>query len=546
MNGIALLMIAATLGVEYDWRTTDDGQIEYVLIVEPDFITALAEGSEIRSSVPPELESVQRLCIRIAPPANAAAAPRPESQQRKLPASAFLTSRAGQRPGEPMTILWKANGQPEENISVRYGWQPTKEGLLEYFVQVDPKLLRTLVPGDEIYTLLSTEAGRVDTFVVFSNTKPLPRVAGRPAAAPLGAAPLANAPLGATPFAANDTSKTRPALSTPPLGPGSTNLNGSSNPYSPYSSTGTAPAPLAPLGPAPGSTAPPSQFNWTTPPTTTGTAPAANDRFASNTPRGFGTTGDSTLENSRVNPATGYEPVQPGLNNGGYQNPNPRTDMTRPNLGAPQLPSMQPPANGYANDFRNTGLNPGLRDNSLPNQQPAADPYAPRDPYRQDPPLPTAPRNDLFPSNNNNYANNPYPNNPQTPAYRPNDQLPPAGNVPYRPTVGSPQDNLAGRGFNDPNMPTGQSANYGSTSPDNRMASLSNAPLSLPPARVDSRGNPLAPGVEPEKPWWTLLFTVIILFFSIGANLYLGWTAAEFYSRYRLAVERLRSSGGRG
>src|SRR5688572_12494345 len=79
MNGFALLLLAATVGVEYDWRTTEDGQIEYVLIVEPDFIPSLADGSEIRSSVPPELEHVHRLCIRIAPPANSAMAPRPET-----------------------------------------------------------------------------------------------------------------------------------------------------------------------------------------------------------------------------------------------------------------------------------------------------------------------------------------------------------------------------------------------------------------------------------------------------------------------------------
>ena len=181
MNGIALLLIAATLGVEYDWQTTEDGQIEYVLIVEPDFLTSLAEGSEIRSTVPPELESVQRLCIRIAQPTKNGIAPRP-TQPRKLAAESFRSSRIGLRAAEPTTILWKALGQPEETQAVKYGWQPTKEGLQEYFVQIDPKFLRTLQPGDEIYTQLSTEAGRTDTFVVFSNTKQLPKVPGRPAA----------------------------------------------------------------------------------------------------------------------------------------------------------------------------------------------------------------------------------------------------------------------------------------------------------------------------------------------------------------------------
>jgi hypothetical protein len=44
--------------------------------------------------------------------------------------------------------------------------------------------------------------------------------------------------------------------------------------------------------------------------------------------------------------------------------------------------------------------------------------------------------------------------------------------------------------------------------------------------------------------WWPYwLFVVFSLFLSIGGNLYLGWTAAEFYSRYRLAVDRLRTAG---
>ena len=32
------------------------------------------------------------------------------------------------------------------------------------------------------------------------------------------------------------------------------------------------------------------------------------------------------------------------------------------------------------------------------------------------------------------------------------------------------------------------------------------------------------------------------LFFSIGGNLYLAWTALEFHNRYRSAIDRLRSA----
>jgi hypothetical protein len=48
-----------------------------------------------------------------------------------------------------------------------------------------------------------------------------------------------------------------------------------------------------------------------------------------------------------------------------------------------------------------------------------------------------------------------------------------------------------------------------------------------------------------EKPWGWFVFVFCVMCLSLGANLYLGWTAAEFYSRYRTAVERLRTSGAR-
>jgi hypothetical protein len=46
-------------------------------------------------------------------------------------------------------------------------------------------------------------------------------------------------------------------------------------------------------------------------------------------------------------------------------------------------------------------------------------------------------------------------------------------------------------------------------------------------------------GGEPAT-WSSWIFVCCALFLSIGGNLYLGWTAAEFYSRYRKAIERMR------
>jgi hypothetical protein len=46
--------------------------------------------------------------------------------------------------------------------------------------------------------------------------------------------------------------------------------------------------------------------------------------------------------------------------------------------------------------------------------------------------------------------------------------------------------------------------------------------------------------------WWPLTMTVVILFASLGGNLYLGWLALDFYRRYREAAWELRTSDGPG
>lgn len=73
-----------------------------------------------------------------------------------------------------------------------------------------------------------------------------------------------------------------------------------------------------------------------------------------------------------------------------------------------------------------------------------------------------------------------------------------------------------------------------------RNASLSNT---APQVTLPTTTRSAADSSAAESRWMPLMFTVFALFLSIGGNLYLGWTAAEFYSRYRLATERLRSAG---
>ena len=186
MNGVALALTLATLGVDYSFRTTEEGQIEYTIQIEPEFLKSLAEGEEIHSDVPPEAGNVQRICVRIGttPVRHTAAS---IQQFKRLSgrhaATCFIRSRAGQRRG-PADDRLAGRSNPEESFGVDYGWQPDQNGQLAYYVQIDPTTLKTLAAGDEIHAAIDPAAGRVGSFVVTSGNKPLPRV--RPAASRSG------------------------------------------------------------------------------------------------------------------------------------------------------------------------------------------------------------------------------------------------------------------------------------------------------------------------------------------------------------------------
>ena len=86
---------------------------------------------------------------------------------------------------------------------------------------------------------------------------------------------------------------------------------------------------------------------------------------------------------------------------------------------------------------------------------------------------------------------------------------------------------------------------WNSQYPEARVAGLpltTAGPLVNTP--LNNSGFPITNPLQPpqDKPWGPLLFVTFALFFSIGGNLYLAYTALEFHSRYRSAIERLRSA----
>ena len=90
-----------------------------------------------------------------------------------------------------------------------------------------------------------------------------------------------------------------------------------------------------------------------------------------------------------------------------------------------------------------------------------------------------------------------------------------------------------------PQLPSPANRPFNTNYPDVRVAGLPTNGTNLggmPPYNVNGLQRP------EDKPWGPLLFVTFALFFSIGGNLYLAYTALEFHSRYRGAIERLRSA----
>jgi hypothetical protein len=200
MNGFSLLMVLASLGVQYSWRTGADQQQEYILQIEPEIVQALGAGEEIYSDVPANVGPLARLCITILAkdgvPAKRTLAGEEQFRQLLVAAGRYASRDRTLVVGDSSTtILWpgKSGAAPEQNYGVTTGWQPDKAGNQQYIVQLDPTMLSTLALGDELYVPIDPAAGRIVRFVVKAGREQLPRVGGT--TTPLAQAPVTPIPL---------------------------------------------------------------------------------------------------------------------------------------------------------------------------------------------------------------------------------------------------------------------------------------------------------------------------------------------------------------
>jgi hypothetical protein len=453
MNGVALALSLATLGVDYSYRTTEEGQLEYTIQIEPEFLQSLAEGEEIHSDVPPEAGQVERICVRIGTtPVRHTAASIQQFKRLLVAAPRFASSDPALAGGEAQrTIVWPSRANPEESFGASYGWQPDQQGQLSYFVQIDATTLKTLAAGDEIHASIDPAAGRVGRFVISSGNKPLPRIAPPPAEVASIAPPSAKS---RTRFQTGDDAGASPAATLPPAGAFRPSDYGPQGTNSPAVVSG-APDAYSPAQP---------RFN-------TSREPVASDlRAPATAPRTGGYTGEGTLLDVP-----------------------PRSDFNQPPAARP--PAAYSPSEPVLVDPR--GYNPA--------PQPAS---APRfDQYRNNT---LQPQVDIAPAPN--YVQ---PGTAEHPPY----QQP---TTRYSPPVAN--DRVA-------SLPAGAAA-----------SNSTGIPVATNPAGLAATtSEPGSLSGSPTGLMW--LVAMFLLFLSIGGNLYLGWTAAEFYSRYRLAVDRLRTAG---
>jgi hypothetical protein len=448
MNGISLLLVWASLGVVYSWRAGVDGQQEYVLQVEPEILQSLTTGEEayISSDVPAEAGQVQRLCIVVLPKGGTAAVHTQLAEDRfrqlALAAGRYASNDPALASDSQPTILWPSRANPEQTYGISTGWQPDAKGSLQYFVQIDSTVLRTLAIGDELYIPVDPSAGKPARFIVKSGKAQLPRITAPQTQLTQGGAPL-------SPFSSGSSRGRFPGASTgasvPGVSDGATNA-------------------------------------WSNSPTTP-TGGLTNDYARQTRP-------NATYPNTTNPSAT--DPRSNSLWNSGGNTYGPASGTT-----------LNPPANSWG-DF--------AAGNSQSNLYPAnTPPFSDGRSFGSAPPA-TSSHFDRY-------------KNPNTAAY---DQ---ANSAHYPPPANGQQ------------MTTPQISRGNVQQPfDTRLAGGSGVPNGTNVLGAAGMMPPDAQVAKKEQSLGAFFFVMVALFFSIGGNLYLAYTALEFHSRYRNAIERLRSA----
>ena len=65
MHAVAIVLAASALTVDYGWEKTGDGQLEYIIQIEPPLLEVLRAGGTITSEIDPQVAQVRRFRVRV-------------------------------------------------------------------------------------------------------------------------------------------------------------------------------------------------------------------------------------------------------------------------------------------------------------------------------------------------------------------------------------------------------------------------------------------------------------------------------------------------
>ena len=65
MNAWVLMLLPTALGVDFGWERQPDNSIEYIVQIEPEAVDEMKTGTELISSLPPQLRNIRNYRIRV-------------------------------------------------------------------------------------------------------------------------------------------------------------------------------------------------------------------------------------------------------------------------------------------------------------------------------------------------------------------------------------------------------------------------------------------------------------------------------------------------
>lgn len=571
MNGFALLLATAVLGVDYGWQPASDGQLEYIIQIEPITLIALREGQEVVSQIDPLARDVRRFRIRV----GTDVVPRVGMPAQAAP-PAFSAAASAPPPG------------------VTYGWQPVNEQQVELIVQLSPERLAAL-RNEPLTGEIPAELKSVARVRVRSGTANLPRQnvpqigppvmagvapGGQPAQGIGSASPVdpsrtaygtsaTGNPQASVPLSAGNPARTLPygnpaasmtnnpaGLGAAPSVPATNNASGGAN-----ETTGW-PNAAASEPPNPSRYNPPSN-----PPATSATAdprspaPANPDYSRAATPPGSGAAAPQYPANAWQTPPpqnSNWQPQDTSWQTAAGQNPAwsnrppmaPGGQVASPGISQPAFgsagqqglsdPNGYRPSDGWtASNGNYTGTQP-LVSTSPPWGTPD-DRYA------------TArgqPQPNYAPAGASNWGQVPTPSQPPSLSIsQPASSWPPSlGGSQPQGEMASPFAASSARSdrWSGSSPASAERRSDGGGPAVNDTVFLGKAPKKKandfweelaasandPSLGFLREGSVVSNLADSDKPWWPLTLAMLALFASMGGNLYMGWIAVDVYRRY--------------